>query len=163
MVPVFFSRVWGPAQKGGEIKWGNNCHPRTGLSAPSWICTPRKGDKRHASLDMTGNNLLVLCPTLQLASLTWWTRHRKAPAIDLKDYKSGAAQTNPANGESDLVENADSGDKQEAGRNTRNKHSHAPVSAQPRSHASPSKAHGRPSVTFTGIGAWFYGIPVIWM
>ncbi|NXK80160.1 SC5A9 protein, partial [Amazona guildingii] len=64
--------------------------------------------------------LISLCtppiPEEKLASLTWWTRHRKAPAIDLKDYKSGAAQTNPANRESDLVESADSGDKQEAGK-----------------------------------------------
>ncbi|KFQ45477.1 Sodium/glucose cotransporter 4, partial [Nestor notabilis] len=63
--------------------------------------------------------LVSLCtppiPEEKLACLTWWTRHRKAPAIDLKDYKSGAAQTNPASGESDLVESADSGDKQEAG------------------------------------------------
>ncbi|XP_065529460.1 sodium/glucose cotransporter 4 [Lathamus discolor] len=64
--------------------------------------------------------LISLCtppiPEEKLASLTWWTRHRKPPAIDLKDYKSGAAQINTANGESDLVEGADSGDKQEAGK-----------------------------------------------
>ncbi|NXD61587.1 SC5A9 protein, partial [Eolophus roseicapillus] len=62
--------------------------------------------------------LISLCtppiPEEKLACLTWWTRHRKAPAIDLKDYKSVAAQINPTNGESDLIESADSGDKQEA-------------------------------------------------
>lgn len=116
MVPAFFSRVWAPVQKGGERKWGNNHHPRTGLSVPSWICPLKEGDDWHASLGLTGNNQFVLCPTSQLACLTWWTRHRKAPAIGLKNYKSEAAQINPANGESNLVESADSGDKEEAGR-----------------------------------------------
>lgn len=77
---------------------------------------PRKGDDWHASLGLMGNNLFVLCPALQLARMTWWTRHRKAPAIDLKNYKSAAAEINPANGEIVLVESADSGDKEEAGR-----------------------------------------------
>ncbi|GAB0193145.1 sodium/glucose cotransporter 4 [Grus japonensis] len=62
--------------------------------------------------------LVSLCtppiPEEKLACLTWWTRHRKAPAIDLKNYKSEEAQINPANGESDLVESADSGDKEES-------------------------------------------------
>ncbi|XP_076196362.1 sodium/glucose cotransporter 4 isoform X3 [Aptenodytes patagonicus] len=62
--------------------------------------------------------LISLCtppiPEEKLACLTWWTRHRKAPAIGLKNYKTEAAQINPANGESDLVESADSGDKEEA-------------------------------------------------
>ncbi|KAM6414890.1 sodium/glucose cotransporter 4 [Rhynochetos jubatus] len=62
--------------------------------------------------------LVSLCtppiPEEQLACLTWWTRHRKPPAIDLKNYKSEAAQINPANGDSDLVERADSGDTEEA-------------------------------------------------
>ncbi|KAF1464965.1 Sodium/glucose cotransporter 4, partial [Pygoscelis antarcticus] len=53
-------------------------------------------------------------PEEKLACLTWWTRHRKAPAIGLKNYKSEAAQINPAIGESDFVENADLGDKEEA-------------------------------------------------
>ncbi|KAF1650144.1 Sodium/glucose cotransporter 4, partial [Eudyptes chrysocome] len=53
-------------------------------------------------------------PEEKLACLTWWTRHRKVPAIGLKNYKSEAAQINPANGESNLVESADSGDKEEA-------------------------------------------------
>ncbi|KAF1554115.1 Sodium/glucose cotransporter 4, partial [Eudyptula albosignata] len=53
-------------------------------------------------------------PEEKLACLTWWTRHRKAPAIGLKNYKSEAAQISPANGESNLVESADSGDKEEA-------------------------------------------------
>ncbi|NXI39792.1 SC5A9 protein, partial [Galbula dea] len=53
-------------------------------------------------------------PEEKLACLTWWTRHRKAPDIDLKNYKSEAAQINPANRESDLVGSADSGDKEEA-------------------------------------------------
>ncbi|NXF42919.1 SC5A9 protein, partial [Oceanites oceanicus] len=53
-------------------------------------------------------------PEEKLACLTWWTRHRNTPAIDLKNCKSEAAQINPANGESDLVERADSGDKEVA-------------------------------------------------
>ncbi|NXI55168.1 SC5A9 protein, partial [Chloroceryle aenea] len=60
--------------------------------------------------------LVSLCtppiPEEQLSCLTWWTRHRKAPAIDLKNYKSEAAEINPANGESDLVESGDSGSKE---------------------------------------------------
>ncbi|XP_051480813.1 sodium/glucose cotransporter 4 [Apus apus] len=62
--------------------------------------------------------LISLCtppiPEEKLARLTWWTRHRKAPDIDLKNYKSEAAQINPANRESDLVESADSGTAEEA-------------------------------------------------
>ena len=77
---------------------------------------PEEGDDWHASLGLTGNNLFIVCRTLQLACLTWWTRHRKAPDIDLKNYKSEAAQMNPANRENDLVESADSGNKEEAGR-----------------------------------------------
>ncbi|KAM6398771.1 sodium/glucose cotransporter 4 isoform 1-T1 [Pluvialis apricaria] len=64
--------------------------------------------------------LISLCtppiPEEKLACLTWWTRHRKAPAIDLKNYKSEEAQINPANGESDLVESGDLGDKEKTGR-----------------------------------------------
>nr|XP_021155740.1 sodium/glucose cotransporter 4 isoform X1 [Columba livia]XP_021155741.1 sodium/glucose cotransporter 4 isoform X1 [Columba livia] len=62
--------------------------------------------------------LISLCtppiPKEKLTCLTWWTRHRRAPAIDLKNYKSEAAQINAANGESDLVESAGSGAKEEA-------------------------------------------------
>ncbi|KAM6078605.1 LOW QUALITY PROTEIN: sodium/glucose cotransporter 4 [Theristicus caerulescens] len=62
--------------------------------------------------------LISLCtppiPEEKLVCLTWWTRHRKAPAIDLKNYKSDAAQINPADGESALVESTDSGNKEEA-------------------------------------------------
>ncbi|NXK32019.1 SC5A9 protein, partial [Piprites chloris] len=62
--------------------------------------------------------LISLCtppiPEEKLSSLTWWTRHRKAPAIDLKNCKSVAAQISPARGERDLVDSAESGDKEEA-------------------------------------------------
>ncbi|NWQ60270.1 SC5A9 protein, partial [Neopipo cinnamomea] len=62
--------------------------------------------------------LISLCtppiPEEKLACLTWWTRHRKAPAIDLKSCKSEAAQISPTSGESDLVDSAESGDKEEA-------------------------------------------------
>ncbi|XP_032659865.1 sodium/glucose cotransporter 4 isoform X1 [Chelonoidis abingdonii] len=40
-------------------------------------------------------------PEEKLASLTWWTRHSKAPAIDLVSYKSESAEVNPSVGESD--------------------------------------------------------------
>ncbi|NXK98595.1 SC5A9 protein, partial [Formicarius rufipectus] len=62
--------------------------------------------------------LISLCtppmPEEKLACLTWWTRHRKGPAIDLKNYKNEAAQINPACGENDLVGRAESGGKEEA-------------------------------------------------
>ncbi|KFU94448.1 Sodium/glucose cotransporter 4, partial [Chaetura pelagica] len=62
--------------------------------------------------------LISLCtppiPEEKLSRLTWWTRHRKEPDIDLKNYKSEAAQINPDNRESDLVESADSGTAEEA-------------------------------------------------
>ncbi|NXM32377.1 SC5A9 protein, partial [Oxyruncus cristatus] len=62
--------------------------------------------------------LVSLCtppiPEEKLSCLTWWTRHRKAPAIDLKNCRSEAAEINPANTESDLVESAESGNKDEA-------------------------------------------------
>ncbi|XP_050163258.1 sodium/glucose cotransporter 4 [Myiozetetes cayanensis] len=61
--------------------------------------------------------LVSLCtppiPEEKLSCLTWWTRHRKAPAIDLKNCKSEAAQISPTSGESDLVNSAESGDKEE--------------------------------------------------
>ncbi|NXJ62121.1 SC5A9 protein, partial [Rostratula benghalensis] len=61
--------------------------------------------------------IISLCtppiPEEKLTRLTWWTRHRKASAIDLKNYKSEEAQINPANGESDLVEGADLSNKEE--------------------------------------------------
>ncbi|KAM9379155.1 sodium/glucose cotransporter 4 [Phaethornis superciliosus] len=62
--------------------------------------------------------LISLCtppiPEEKLACLTWWTRHRKAAAIDLKTFKSEAAQIDSANGERDLVESADPGTREEA-------------------------------------------------
>ncbi|NWR82776.1 SC5A9 protein, partial [Furnarius figulus] len=62
--------------------------------------------------------LISLCtppvPEEKLACLTWWTRHRKVPAIGLKNYKNEAEQINPANRESNLVESEESGDKEEA-------------------------------------------------
>uniref|UniRef100_A0A8C3RWQ3 Solute carrier family 5 member 9 n=1 Tax=Chelydra serpentina TaxID=8475 RepID=A0A8C3RWQ3_CHESE len=68
--------------------------------------------------------LISLCtppiPEEKLASLTWWTRHRKAPAIDLVSYKSESAEVNPSVGESDgdepTWENVDSGSKEHGGR-----------------------------------------------
>ncbi|NWS15424.1 SC5A9 protein, partial [Pachyramphus minor] len=57
--------------------------------------------------------LISLCtppiPEEKLSCLTWWTRHRKAPAMDLKNCKSEAAQIKPANRESNLVQSAESG------------------------------------------------------
>lgn len=118
MVPAFFSRVWAPGQKGGAPRESGG----TTIS-PEWVSRhhlgslpPEEEGDWCASLGLAGNNLFVLCPPLQLACLTWWTRHRKAPAIDLKNYKSEEAQINPANGESDLVESGDLGDKEEAGK-----------------------------------------------
>ncbi|NXC28477.1 SC5A9 protein, partial [Campylorhamphus procurvoides] len=62
--------------------------------------------------------LISLCtppvPEEKLACLTWWTRHRKGPATGLKNYKNEAGQINLANRDSDLVESAESGDKEEA-------------------------------------------------
>ncbi|NXB02806.1 SC5A9 protein, partial [Cnemophilus loriae] len=62
--------------------------------------------------------LISLCtppiPEEQLGSLTWWTRHRKAPAINLKNCRSGAAQINPEHRGRDLVTSAASGDEEEA-------------------------------------------------
>ncbi|XP_067157320.1 sodium/glucose cotransporter 4 isoform X2 [Apteryx mantelli] len=62
--------------------------------------------------------LISLCtppiPEEKLACLTWWTRHSKAPAIDLENYKSEAAQINPATGENNVVENAELGDKEQS-------------------------------------------------
>ncbi|NXE53893.1 SC5A9 protein, partial [Casuarius casuarius] len=61
--------------------------------------------------------LISLCtppiPEEKLACLTWWTRHSKAPAIDLENYKSEAAQINQATSENDVVENAELGDKEQ--------------------------------------------------
>ncbi|NXB20214.1 SC5A9 protein, partial [Rhagologus leucostigma] len=58
--------------------------------------------------------LISLCtppiPEEKLGSLTWWTRHRKTPAIHLKNCKSEAAQINSEH----LVETAASGDEEEA-------------------------------------------------
>lgn len=103
-------------QKGGESGRTAIAPEQVSQHCLGSVSPPKEGDDWHASLGLTGNNLFVLCPTLQLACLTWWTRHRKTPAIDLKYYKSEAAQINPANGENDLVESADSGNKEQAGR-----------------------------------------------
>ncbi|NXD22766.1 SC5A9 protein, partial [Spelaeornis formosus] len=53
-------------------------------------------------------------PEEKLDSLTWWTRHRKAPAINLNNCSSEAAQTTPEHREKDLVETAASGNEEEA-------------------------------------------------
>ncbi|NXW78188.1 SC5A9 protein, partial [Hirundo rustica] len=62
--------------------------------------------------------IISLCtppiPEEKLDSLTWWTRHKKAPTINLENRMSGAAQTKPEDREKDLVETAASGDKEEA-------------------------------------------------
>ncbi|XP_025960434.2 sodium/glucose cotransporter 4 isoform X1 [Dromaius novaehollandiae] len=61
--------------------------------------------------------LISLCtppiPEEKLACLTWWTRHSKAPTIDMENYKNEAAQINQATGETDVVENAELGDKEQ--------------------------------------------------
>ncbi|XP_027749678.1 sodium/glucose cotransporter 4 isoform X2 [Empidonax traillii] len=61
--------------------------------------------------------LVSLCtppiPEEKLSCLTWWTRHRKASAIDLNNCKSAAAEISPTSKESDLVNSAESGDKEE--------------------------------------------------
>ncbi|NXO80189.1 SC5A9 protein, partial [Sitta europaea] len=61
--------------------------------------------------------LVSLCtppiPEEKLDSLTWWTRHKKAPAINLEDGRSEAEIT-PEHGEKELVEAEVSGDKEEA-------------------------------------------------
>ncbi|NXX24878.1 SC5A9 protein, partial [Nicator chloris] len=62
--------------------------------------------------------LISLCtppiPEEKLDSLTWWTRHKKAPAINLKSCRSEAAQTNTEHREKDLVETAAPGEEEEA-------------------------------------------------
>ncbi|NXU38133.1 SC5A9 protein, partial [Drymodes brunneopygia] len=62
--------------------------------------------------------LISLCtppiPEEKLSSLTWWTRHRKAPAINLENCRSEAAQINPEHREKDQLSSAASGDKEEA-------------------------------------------------
>lgn len=81
---------------------------------------------------------ISLCSTLQLDGLTWWSRHKKAPAIILHNSSSDAAEITPEDREKDLVETAASGDEEEAGRGLCvSKHTPVPGSAQPGSHASP--------------------------
>ncbi|NXM61408.1 SC5A9 protein, partial [Illadopsis cleaveri] len=62
--------------------------------------------------------IISLCtppiPEEKLDSLTWWTRHKKAPAINLENGKSEEAQTKAEDTEKDVVETAASGDKEEA-------------------------------------------------
>ncbi|NWX25225.1 SC5A9 protein, partial [Notiomystis cincta] len=62
--------------------------------------------------------LISLCtppiPEEKLGSLMWWTRHRKAPAINLKNTKSEAPQVNPDERERDQVTIAVPRDKEEA-------------------------------------------------
>ncbi|NXQ00612.1 SC5A9 protein, partial [Vidua macroura] len=59
--------------------------------------------------------LISLCtppiPEEKLDGLMWWTRHKKAPAINLEN---GEEQTDPEQSEKDLVETAASDDKEEA-------------------------------------------------
>ncbi|KAI1236820.1 hypothetical protein IHE44_0015074 [Lamprotornis superbus] len=50
----------------------------------------------------------------RLDGLTWWTRHKKAPAIALNNCSSEAAEITPEDREKDLVETAASGTKEEA-------------------------------------------------
>ncbi|NWI03126.1 SC5A9 protein, partial [Tichodroma muraria] len=61
--------------------------------------------------------LISLCtppiPEEKLDSLTWWTRHKKAPAINLESCRS-EEQVTPEQREKDLVETAASGDEEEA-------------------------------------------------
>ncbi|XP_014726167.1 PREDICTED: sodium/glucose cotransporter 4 [Sturnus vulgaris] len=62
--------------------------------------------------------IISLCtpsiPEEKLDGLTWWTRHKRAPAIDPNNCSSEAAETTPEDREKDLVETADSGTKEEA-------------------------------------------------
>ncbi|KAM4896060.1 sodium/glucose cotransporter 4-like [Sylvia borin] len=53
-------------------------------------------------------------PEEKLDSLTWWTRHKKAPAINLESCKSEEAQSKAEDTEKDMVETAASGYKEEA-------------------------------------------------
>ncbi|NXL77025.1 SC5A9 protein, partial [Leptocoma aspasia] len=51
-------------------------------------------------------------PEEKLDGLTWWTKHKKAPATNLEN--SEAAQSNPEHGEKELVETEASGNKEGA-------------------------------------------------
>ncbi|NXY30593.1 SC5A9 protein, partial [Pomatorhinus ruficollis] len=53
-------------------------------------------------------------PEEKLDSLTWWTRHKKAPAINLENGKSEEAQTKAEVREKNVVKTAASGNKKEA-------------------------------------------------
>ncbi|XP_063263191.1 sodium/glucose cotransporter 4 [Prinia subflava] len=53
-------------------------------------------------------------PEEKLDSLTWWTRHKKAPATNLEDCKNEAAETKAEDREKELEETAASGNEEEA-------------------------------------------------
>ncbi|XP_042675923.1 sodium/glucose cotransporter 4 isoform X3 [Centrocercus urophasianus] len=98
-------------------------------------------------------------PEEKLACLTWWTRHKKSPDIDLKTYKSGSAQINPANGEHDLVESADACSKEEAGRGPGCVQAHlcaceCVTRTPPHTHTCPATTHERSAV---GVSTCIYG------
>ncbi|NXC81031.1 SC5A9 protein, partial [Cercotrichas coryphoeus] len=53
-------------------------------------------------------------PEGKLDGLTWWSRHKKAPAIIPNNSSSEAAEITPEDREKDLVETAAAGDEEEA-------------------------------------------------
>lgn len=126
MVPIFIPRVGGPVQGGREGRWEI---PQTGLSITLDLCRECLGSHIDRQWPVS------LCSTLQLDGLTWWSRHKKAPAIILHNSSSEAAEITPEDREKDLVETAASDNEEEAGRV--NKHTPVPGSAQPGSHANP--------------------------
>lgn len=118
MVPAFFffPGCGHLCRREVQESGGTNVAPQQVPQHSLGLVPTKEGENWCATLGLAGSNLIVRCLSLQLTCLTWWTRHRRAPAIDLKNYKSEAAQINAANGESDLVESAGSGAKEEAGR-----------------------------------------------
>lgn len=153
MVPTFSPRVWALVQEGREGKWEITPNRTQHHLGP----VPPQGGRwlgGHMGTDRQGS--LSLCSPLQLDSLTWWTRHKKAPAINLENGQSEAEETKPEEREKDLVETAASGDMEEAGRDLPvNKHTPGLGVHSQHSMQTP-KVHEGPPGAFTGAGACIY-------
>lgn len=140
-------------RKGGTV----GVHPKQD-SAPPWTCAPQGGTCLGGHMGTDWQWSVYLCSTLQLDRLTWWARHKKAPAINLENGQGEAEETKPEEREKDLVETAASGDMEEAGRDLPvNKHTHG-LGVHCQHPMQTPKVHEGPPGAFTGAGACIYSV-----
>lgn len=144
-------------QKRGERKWGNKHCSTTGFSAVLDLCTPKREITAVPLWDWQVITWLFSVPLC--SSLAWRGGQdtEKHPLLTwritrVKQHRS----TQPTERVTWSKVQIQEVRRRQVGWLAVNKHARVHVSAQPRAHASSSKAHERPSAALTRVGACTY-------